>query len=507
MNRRALAAMLATATLVVGCARTRAALPPRANPAPEAVPLPATSPGPAEITPLEPIRASINQGKIPNDPSTVRASYLIEEPPGLAGDPAPPASGRPPAGSPPPAATPGRPAPPRSADPAPPEATPPANQTVAPPSQTAPAPDSPAPARTQVQPKAKFSADEAIGLKTDPGLEPGERAAKIAARVGGTVITDRMLLMAICNHLEVQPTELKEVPKDRFREIAKGTLENLIDNTLLLQEAQREMKKNWKLFSEFADKAWKDKEIPRKLRKYDAEDVFTLRKKMEARGDSLDDQQDLFKQDLMARDFLMIRLQPKVERPGKPEMEAYYALHRNDPKFHREARVTWREILLPNEAPADLPKARQSASAIRVRLEKGEEFAAIARSSSAGATAEKGGAWETSPGGHPVPAINAALGSMKIGEISAPIVGPKGVYLVRVERRTTSGPATFVEVQKQIAETLFHDRFNAMVEDYLKKLRTQTTITSPLLAGSPSSPADGPDPGKKDADTRRASGP
>ncbi len=75
MNRRLQAATLATATLVAGCARTRASLPPK----PSTTLAPAALPGPVELTPLEPIRASINQGKIPSDLNTVRASYSVEQ--------------------------------------------------------------------------------------------------------------------------------------------------------------------------------------------------------------------------------------------------------------------------------------------------------------------------------------------------------------------------------------------------------------------------------------------
>jgi parvulin-like peptidyl-prolyl isomerase len=540
MNRRAQAAMIATATLVVGCARTRASLPPQ----PSTTLAPAPLPGPVELTPLEPIRASINQGKIPTDTSTVRASYSVGEstdgpPPSTAPPPRPATPARRPAAPPsepiPAPAPPARETTPEVAPETPiPQPVPTAGPSDPPPASApaesvpipAPKPGGEGPAKAEVPNPASDEpakgtteastpapGSEPIRLKTDPGIEPGKRSAYTVAMVGGTVITLRELKAAVCQRFELQPGELQELmhgsreQRDQFAMMAKSTIEGLVDNALLLQEAQREMKKNWTMFTDFAEKSWKEKELPRKLKKYEADDEFSLRKKMEARGESLEDVKDLYKQESMARDFLMVRLQPKVDKPGKPQMEAYYIEHRNDPEFHREARVYWHEILIPVETPADLASAKKSAESVRARLAKGEEFAKIARSTSHGATASKGGAWETTPGGHPVAAINAALGTLKPGEVSSSIVGPKGVHIVRVDRRTTSGPAPFVEVQKQIADDLFKKRFSSMVEVYLKKLREKTTITWPIYDQAPAAPAVAQQPAKQDPEAQRTAGP
>ena len=72
MNRQALAAMLAMAISGGGCARARTALPANATKGGDV--------GPGELTPLEPIKTSINDRKVPGDTATVRASYVPEEP-------------------------------------------------------------------------------------------------------------------------------------------------------------------------------------------------------------------------------------------------------------------------------------------------------------------------------------------------------------------------------------------------------------------------------------------
>ncbi len=461
MDRHALTAILAMAIgSASGCARARSVLPPNATRAQDL--------GPVELTPVEPIKASINQGKIPTDLGTVRASYSVEE-----------------------NTQPAEIAPETVQD----ETPPPAAASPAAPKQ----PDTPATA----------GADR-IPLRTSPGLDPGPRAALTAARVGDTVITYRELEFAICQQLKCTIRDLQNIKRDEPQQanmMARQTLETLIDRTMILQEARREMKKpqQWTMFTDYVEKAWREKEVTALCRKAGVEDEFALKKKMEAKGESLDELKDAYKTETMARELLMMRVQPKVERPGYPDMQKYYAKHRNDPEYHREAQVKWHEVLIPIKTPKDLAAARKTAAAVRSRLQAGENFAKIAKSTSAGATAAKGGVWETAPDGYPVPAVNAALATLKIGEVSVPIESNKGIHLIRVESHRQSGPVSFVEIQKHIAETLFQERFSAQIDTYLKKLRTRTAISSPLFEGTSTAPSVVREKGKTDGDAERAS--
>jgi len=379
----------------------------------------------------EPVRASIHDPKIPTDFDTVRASSEA-----VADQPAP-----------------------------------------------KPAAPSPRPAAPVDAPKAK--PDPSMTIKTDPDLSPGKPASITAAVVGDTIITYRELKAALCQRTGMKPHELAQVPRENLMEMGKDTLDTLIDRTLILQEGRRGIKKTeqWNTFTDYVDKAWREKELPPMLRKAGVEDETALRKKLEDGGESLDDLKDGWKLEQMSRELLMMRVQPKVEKPNLPEMEAYYAKHRNDPKYHRDAQVQWREIVVQVQKPEDLAAARAKAAALRARLLAGEDFAKLAKAASAGVTAREGGLWKTAPDASPSPAINAALAKLPINQISAPIDGPQGVHIVRVESRRSEGIAPFVEVQREIAETIFGDRFQGEIQAYLKMLRDRTAVTSPLFGG------------------------
>ena len=434
-----------------GCARGRASLPPKVGPSQDL--------GPQEITP-EPIRASINEGKIPADRSTVRASYGVENP---SESPTPTVAEEAPEFAPTPAS---------SDDPAPTSPLPVVQQ----PKKIA------APAASQVK-KLEDAPAGAMTIRTDPNLAPGKPASKTAAVVGDTIITARELHTAVCLKLNLKRGQLNQVPADQLNELARNVLETLIDRTLILQEGRREIKKSqqWNMFTDFVEKSWKEKELPAMLRKEGVEDEVSLRHKLETQGESFDDIKDAWKMETMSRDLLMMRVQPKVERPGLPELENYYVKHRKDASYHRDAKVKWREIVVPVANPKDVPAARQTALALRTKLVGGEDFAKLAKLSSAGVTADRGGAWETAVDGSATPGINVALEKLLPGQISQPIEGAKGIHLVRVEGRTVSGPASFVEVQRKIADEIFEQRFSDAIAAYLKKLRDKTSVTSPLF--------------------------
>jgi peptidyl-prolyl cis-trans isomerase D len=92
-------------------------------------------------------------------------------------------------------------------------------------------------------------------------------------------------------------------------------------------------------------------------------------------------------------------------------------------KPHQE-QVWARDIELPDET---------SAIAARARLTKGEDFATVAKAVSTDtATKDLGGDMGWFPAGQKDPAIDTAAFSLKIGEISQPIKGASGYYIIQV---------------------------------------------------------------------------
>src|SRR5262249_2098884 len=156
--------------------------------------------------------------------------------------------------------------------------------------------------------------------------------------------------------------------------IARGLLNELIDRSLVTQQAKREIKnqKQLQMFLDMADKVWLEEELPPLLRQTSSANIHELKKKMSERDESLDDVSEQFRQEFLFRGFLEQKLSPKM-RVELPEMREYYNNHLSD--YQQPAQVTWREVLIEVDKHNGRVEARQKADQALERLRRGEDFA------------------------------------------------------------------------------------------------------------------------------------
>src|SRR5262249_52044645 len=125
--------------------------------------------------------------------------------------------------------------------------------------------------------------------------------------------------------------------------IAGAVLNELVERSMILQEARRELKdpKKLKQFMGIADDAWLDDELPPLLRKYAVTNIYELTEKLKEQGQSLDEIRETYRTNRLAQDFMRSKLGSKMT-VSLPEMRDYYNAHLKE--FDRPAQVTWREI-------------------------------------------------------------------------------------------------------------------------------------------------------------------
>jgi peptidyl-prolyl cis-trans isomerase SurA len=144
--------------------------------------------------------------------------------------------------------------------------------------------------------------------------------------------------------------------------------------------------------------------------------------------------------------------------------------------FDRPAQVTWREVLVEVDKSKSRAEARKKADTLLARIRRGEDFVALARTESDGPNKSDGGLWQTTPGSYGVPAVNAALDSLPVGQVSSMIEGPTSYHIVRVESRRQAGPAPFYEAQERVHRVLRQQKIRQQSTAYLEKLRNRTII-------------------------------
>ena len=487
---------------------------------PEATPAPAADPAPSHVPPPQGDKATAPVAPGPKDaapPESVPPIDLPPLPPEIEAESAEPPSALPAAAMPPqsaatalppqPAVTPkvpeepvGMPAP--AAIPKPAEAPmalpePTATPQPATPSQPAETPKAPEEPKTAApsaaagpsrDPEVQVTANQEVTVHSEVKTRDLKEASKAAARVGDEVITLHELTLAVKDRLERMPP-LPENREERRRVtnmLAASCLEDLIEQSLVLQEARRKIKdpKQLSMFNEMADKAFRDEELPPLLRKYHAVNEYELKQKLAEKGMSLDAKRESFRNSFLAKGYLHSKLGAKMQ-VGLPEMLDYYNQHLKE--FDRPAQVVWREVVVEVAKHHSRVAARQKADKVLERLRHGEDFAQVAKSESEGPNKSAGGYWETSPGGYAVAAVNAALETLPIGQVSTVIESPESFHILRVESRRPAGPASFAEVQDSIRKTVHTKKVQTEQGTFMDKLRSQVVINT-MFDGTESDP-------------------
>ena len=162
------------------------------------------------------------------------------------------------------------------------------------------------------------------------------------------------------------------------------------------------------------------------------------------------------------------------------EIQKYYDEHQKEYE-----RATARHILIGAGPETGLSDAQAKAKAdeIRARLQKGEDFAALAKAhSSDPGSKEDGGLLQPFTRGTMVPEFEQATFTMKENEISQPVKTRFGYHIIQTQKIET--PA-LVDVKEEIAESLRPQRLEAFVEE-LKKQANPTLDES--FFGPPQKP-------------------
>jgi parvulin-like peptidyl-prolyl isomerase len=311
------------------------------------------------------------------------------------------------------------------------------------------------------------------------------QASMTAAKVGDEIITIRDLHAAVNDFCKRKDIPYNNLPREQKQELCANLMKELINQSLLLQEAKRTIKspKMYDQFTAEAERFWREDQIPQLEIEFAAENEAQLREKLKEHGRSFETISQMTRRSWMADAFLHAKLKDKI-KAELPELLKYYNEHLRDKQFDRPAQITWREIVVETGPKVTHEEARRKIEAIHESLRRGADFAALAKAQSEGPSRsrEQGGLMQTSPGSYGVATVNEALGSLPIGQISPILEGPSSFHIVRVERRRAAGPAPFEELQDEIRAKILDKRFQAERAAYIRKLWDESPVSTFLDA-------------------------
>jgi parvulin-like peptidyl-prolyl isomerase len=319
------------------------------------------------------------------------------------------------------------------------------------------------------------------------------------ARVGDDVITRHELITAVRETVERIPqlrAQLTEGGSEPQRAkdmdmLYRQVLTDLIDRSLLVQEAKRHIKdKNMlaKIYED-ADRLFRELEIEPLERKYHVDSEAKVKEKLLEEGRSLEAMRLSFRQTQLSGAYLGSKIRDRI-KVELPELLKFYNDHVYEHEFDQPAQITWREVVVEVAKHKGRADAKKKADALLERLRHGEDFAKLARTESDGLTSSRndGGLMKTTPGSYAVDNINKALDSLPIGQLSDVIEGPDSFHILKVENRRPAGPASFEETYPKIQPVLERKRAQEEQAAFLKKLKRNAIITLYLNKTDPNRP-------------------
>lgn len=338
--------------------------------------------------------------------------------------------------------------------------------------------------------------------KFEPGL--------VVARVGNHTILYGDVQPMVRQMLEPYYAKAKTAVEKQQLEEQRLILEQqitrqLIDGKLMYMEFERKVPKDKKAEVESKIKKSFEKELsdardkiaefinePKKVQEFVKKNptVYRLAYTMEEKhlttageldqdlrrhGSSLEQQIRFYGEQNLGRSVMAkeIDFKPVVTHE---EMLDYFHEHSADYEF--PAKAKWEVLMVRKDRYRSRDAAFQAMSAMGNQIFLGgAQFAAVAKASSQGFDADKGGAQDwTSQGALASKVLDQAIFSLPEGKLSQILEDERGLYIVRVVERKPAGRTPFEDAQAEIKLKIQDQKKEAQFKEYLEKLRTNTKV-------------------------------
>lgn len=298
------------------------------------------------------------------------------------------------------------------------------------------------------------------------GAEESTKGNQRLASVNGKEISQADLDKEM-NRFDGQMGVSGQPPDPAQREaIKKKVLDNLIQRELLLQESKR-------LGVKVSDQEVGEQMEQLKGR-FSSEQDFT--NALERLRMTENDLKEEFIRRMMVQKMIDDVIASKVEITAE-ETKTFYD---NNPNYFKAPeRVRASHILVkldPNASESEKAKTRTKIEDILKRVQKGEDFASLAKESSDCPSASKGGDLDYFQRGQMVAPFEEAAFSLKTGETSGIVETQFGYHLIKVVDKKESGVIVYEEIKENIESHLRQQKVNEQYAIYIEELKSKAKV-------------------------------
>lgn len=302
-------------------------------------------------------------------------------------------------------------------------------------------------------------------LKFALAAPPAPSAKDVAAQVNERSITYQELNTEFRARTRVPFEKVQADPQAQH--IRKQVLEQIINEELLLKEAERQKRS--------VPPADIDKRFKQLQARFPAEEAFS--QELKNRGLTAEQLKQNIKRGLMRQQILTKEVFDKVSVSPK-ELEAFFNKNKNN--YVQQEEIHARHILIRVDAdasPEDDRKAKDRANAVLVKAKKGKDFGQLAKEHSDGPTKEREGDLGYFGRGQMVKPFAEAAFSLKVGQVSDLVRTKFGYHIIKVEDRREAKRLSYKQAENQVKDDLTKEKVNARYQEYIDGLRKKAKIT------------------------------
>ena len=301
--------------------------------------------------------------------------------------------------------------------------------------------------------------------------------AMVVARVGPEVVLEGDLMTPAASEWlakvspGLQPEQIRELKLMIYRQVLTPHVETL----LVFVDACRTIpEERLPEIETKVNEAFDESQLPKMMQEAGVSGIREYEQKLKAQGQSLDRMRKMFFERALAQQWLSTQVETNDEIPHA-DMIAWYENHLADYDFPAKARFEQLTVKITPAQSRD--QAWNKLAAMGNEVFGGRPFAEVAREKSEGPTAASGGGYDwTTKGALVSKAVDEAIFSLPVGQLSTILDDGSALHIIRVTERTEAGRTPFIEAQIGIREKLLQDRKKTEMEAYLKRLKDRTPV-------------------------------
>lgn len=251
-----------------------------------------------------------------------------------------------------------------------------------------------------------------------------------------------------------------------YAEHEKDVLRGLIDQQLLLERGKD---------MEITGDTEVIKRLDEMRKQMNLATIDELAEEAQKQGISFEEYKQSLKNQIITQQVIGREVGSRMNLSKEDETK-YYEAHKNELMRPEEIRLSEILVATKSDDPQKVAAAQATAEGLLADIRKGTSFEDVAKKSSEGPTAKRGGDLGYFKRGVMAKELEDKTFSMKPGDVSEPIHTKQGFVLLKVAEHHQAGIPTFEEIEPKIQDAIYQERIEPALRAFLTHLRDDAFI-------------------------------